>query len=665
MADSPLSGLSDLDLARMYGVYGGGQGFSADELAILRCTGQPTAAPPPITTPVVAPPPQVALGTPPLVAPPTPIDPAQLAAVLYDKTIPIGFSTRAQWGGRIIEGPVFGVVNNERVASFIAGYYIPINFWDTTRTVSELYFRGQLAWSLGDGALMSGLNVGVATSGGNATVRFNTGTLSQQPDAWSIARYGADLAIAYVPLVTATFENIRLAQFDNTVPFTSVTVDDDAYGTPGDLVAWADAIEALALYDGRGPDEFQTVDVSGGMNALILGNNITFTDFLAAMRKHKPQWNVRTADKLYLVEKGLFSLDLTLDQAKLVSHGAQPIVVHSSDAFDKPREKICHYLDVARDYEPSNVRVAEDIDPVIVTDSFNTDSYDIPVASMADIVMTETSFAYYTGEVARRQSEFSGMAYYLGLEPGDCYKWTTAGGRALYHRVNEIVRRADFTIDVKGEGFLSCAIDGDTEPPTPGPYAGWDPATAANVVLSGGNLIATNTGTTSADQGARVASGSGKTSGKFYYEVTFTLYAGGNNNGTGIGTTASTYADMGNLAITGNVVYRTGLLYANGATTGLVLGAIADGDIVGIAVDLDNRKSWFRIAPSGDWNAQAIGLQNPATNTGGIVIPAGTMVPFVVFGGVLGTSGNVVTANFGASAFSGTVPSGFTSGWLF
>jgi hypothetical protein len=404
--------------------------------------------------PIPSPPPQVPAAVAPLPPTVTPLDPQQLAAALYDKAIPIGFSTRSQWGGRIIEGPIFDFINNERVVSFIAGYYIPINFWDSTRTVSGLSFRGQLAWTLSDGALMSNLNVGVATVGGAQTVRFATGTLAQTPDAWSVARYGAR-AVAYAPLVTATFENIRIAQFGNTVPFTSVTVDDTAYGTPGDLVAWADAIEALARYEGRGPDEFETVDVRGGLSALILGSNITFIDFLAVMRKHKPQWNVRTANKLYLVEKG-FSFDLTLDLAKLVSHGAQPITLHNSDAFDKPREKICHYLDVARDYEPSNARVAEDIDPVITTDSFETDNYDIPVASTADMVMNETSFAYYTGEVARQQSEFSGMAYYLGLEPGDCYKWTTAGGRTLYHRVNEIVRRADFTVDAKGEAFLNC-----------------------------------------------------------------------------------------------------------------------------------------------------------------------------------------------------------------
>jgi hypothetical protein len=639
---NPMSGLSDLDLARMYGVYGGGRGFSAEELAILRYTGQPTAPPPSVTTPVVAPPPQVAIGTPPLVAPPTPIDPAQLAAVLYDKTIPIGFSTRAQWGGRIIEGPVFGVINNERVASFITGYYIPINFWDTTRTVSELYFRGQLAWSLGSGALMSGLKVGVPTVGGLATVRFNTGTLSQEPDAWSVARYGVDRAIAYVPLVTATFENIRLAQFDNTVPFTSVTVDDSAYGTPGDFIAWADAIEALAQYDGRGPDEFETVDVSGGLSALILGNNITFTDLLAAMRKHKPQWNVRTADKLYLVEKGLFSLDLTLDQAKLVSHGSQPITVHSSDAFDKPREKICHYLDVDRDYEPSNTRVAEDIDPIIVTDSFGTDSYDIPVASMADIVMAETSFAYYTGEVARRKSEFSGMAYYLGLEPGDCYQWTTAGGRTLYHRVNEIVRRADFTVDVKGEGFLTCAIE------TGHNWNRYD--TGGSIVLTNGSLTAESAAVNS---GVRWATG--LMAGKYYWECRYD-HLFDYNNAVGVATaSASLVGIIGNFGIQAALLYGTGNAAVNGVALGSILGLRHSGDIIGVALNIDDGLIFFRVAPSGDWNGNS--SADPTTGAFGIDISSLSGALFPVFAAAL--LGNRVTANAGDTAFSGAIPSGY------
>lgn len=185
----------------------------------------------------------------------------------------------------------------------------------------------------------------------------------------------------------------------------------------------------------------------------------------------------------------------------------------------------------------------------------------------------------------------------------------------------------------------------------------WDAATALNVTLSGGNLIVTNTA--SGDCGAKVASG--KTTGKYYYEETITTRTGGGNNLVGIGTPASTYADMGDHAGAGVVWYPSGNVWANGSVVTFV-GVWNQGDVLGVAVDLDNRKIWFRKAPSGSWNG--VGGYDPATNTGGFTISAGTMVPFAVTGGSGSAAGNVYTANFGASAFVGAVPSGgFTAGW--
>ena len=204
------------------------------------------------------------------------------------------------------------------------------------------------------------------------------------------------------------------------------------------------------------------------------------------------------------------------------------------------------------------------------------------------------------------------------------------------------------------------AVDAVVVPPVT--YATWDPATVASVTLSGGNLVATNTGTSSADQGAHVAAANGKITGKYYFEMIYTTAAAGANVGVGIGTTTSTYTNMGNDATVGDMSFRgTGNIYANGTNTGLSIGVAGSGTGIGIAVDLDNHNIWFRKTPSGFWNNS--GTANPATNTGGLVIPAGTMVPFVTFGGGGGAANNIVTANFGASAFSGAVPSGFTSGW--
>jgi hypothetical protein len=120
-----------------------------------------------------------------------------------------------------------------------------------------------------------------------------------------------------------------------------------------------------------------------------------------------------------------------------------------------------------------------------------------------------------------------------------------------------------------------------------------------------------------------------------------------------------------NGGLIGVTLYRgTKKIHANGGDTGIHLGLWDIFEIVGIAVDLDNRKIWFIIVAGtalSDWNDD--GSADPAANTGGISVPAGTMVPFCTFGGSGGIAGDAVTANFGANAFAGVVPSGFTAGW--
>jgi hypothetical protein len=207
---------------------------------------------------------------------------------------------------------------------------------------------------------------------------------------------------------------------------------------------------------------------------------------------------------------------------------------------------------------------------------------------------------------------------------------------------------------------------GFTTTPTMAGFTTWDAATATSVTLSSGNLAATVTGTTSADQGAHVPVSDGKTTGKYYFETEFTYLntaiSTGVNIGFGVGTTASTYTSMGNGGgVVGVEYYKSQSVYANGSMVAASSTQVPTLQKLGIAVDLDNRRIWFKKLPSGNWNENA--SYDPATNTGGYTVPAGTMIPFVTFGGSGGGPGSIMTANFGASAFTGAVPSGFTSGW--
>jgi hypothetical protein len=184
----------------------------------------------------------------------------------------------------------------------------------------------------------------------------------------------------------------------------------------------------------------------------------------------------------------------------------------------------------------------------------------------------------------------------------------------------------------------------------------WDSGTTTAVTLSGGNLVVTSTSATVG--GARVA-GEIRTTGKYYFEITYTNLVG--NAGLGIGTPASTYANMDANATVGNMMFNSGNIYSNGSFTGLSLSTRSTSQVIYIAVDLDNRKIWFKAnvgSGAGSlWNGT--GGADPATNVSGVTVPAGGMVPFCTSA----SSGNVYTANFGASAFTGLVPSGFTSGW--
>ena len=203
----------------------------------------------------------------------------------------------------------------------------------------------------------------------------------------------------------------------------------------------------------------------------------------------------------------------------------------------------------------------------------------------------------------------------------------------------------------------------------------WDALNASFVTISGSDLVATNTGTTSTNQGAHVAFDGGQTTGKFYFEVTVTTYTGGAGVGAGIGNIASVYSSLSAMSAgsLGNICFvvghtGSGTVSDNGGNSGVTLGALTSGDVICVACDLTNRRLWFRKNAAGNWNNTA--GNDPTDGSGlhgGLTIQAGTIVPFVTFGsgpaGAAGVAGNVFTANFSASGFVGAVPSGYTAGW--
>jgi|SRR5215469_1660241 len=206
-------------------------------------------------------------------------------------------------------------------------------------------------------------------------------------------------------------------------------------------------------------------------------------------------------------------------------------------------------------------------------------------------------------------------------------------------------------------GTLSATSPADTAAISAGNTT-WNPSDkTAGCTLSGGNLIATlpatNNGVRSID---RVSNG------KYYWEVTFTTMGGGVTGVCLAGTALANINSQTYLGTSCFVIGSTGAIWLNGVSSGTVGGTLANGWVCGIALDATNDLIWFRNGAAGNWNNNA--ANNPTTGVGGISIKN-------IFGANMGTyacanggsSSSTITANFGASAFTGTVPSGFISGF--
>jgi hypothetical protein len=183
-----------------------------------------------------------------------------------------------------------------------------------------------------------------------------------------------------------------------------------------------------------------------------------------------------------------------------------------------------------------------------------------------------------------------------------------------------------------------------------GPAMTWNPADINASTLSNGNL------TVSGAYGVR--SINGLSSGKVYFEMSWASPIGSTTDGCGILSPGASFVNYKGNGLGGLIVFSDGPIYYNGASTGINIGAVGNGNKHCFAVDLGNKRLWVRIN-GGNWNGNA--TYDPVANIGGIDISSlfpGNLM-YASFGA--GLNGSSVTANFGATSFAQTVPSGFSA----
>jgi hypothetical protein len=191
---------------------------------------------------------------------------------------------------------------------------------------------------------------------------------------------------------------------------------------------------------------------------------------------------------------------------------------------------------------------------------------------------------------------------------------------------------------------------------------GFDPANiGSGITLSADTLTATYNG---AAQNDLARAKFGRSTGKFYFEFVFNPPSSGGSDWMGLFSDATTLhaaASGSNKGIAVNGA--NGIIATDGGAT-LNSGAqlnggagFARGTVVGIAVDLDNKLFWARIAPSGNWNGS--GTANPATATGGFSFStlSALFYPGVMFGSF---AADAVILHTLATSWSGAAPAGFS-----
>lgn len=179
----------------------------------------------------------------------------------------------------------------------------------------------------------------------------------------------------------------------------------------------------------------------------------------------------------------------------------------------------------------------------------------------------------------------------------------------------------------------------------------------SSITLTGGDLIATKGGTDAFRSLRAIASHS---SGKYYWEITINTIV--TNTGVQVGVANSSMALTSYVSDTTNGVawsdHTTGVRLndttpSNGSTG---TETYAAGDIVCLALDLDNLKLWVR---KNNNNWMGSGTADPATNTLGASLSTLAAGPYYPAATLFDNGGDQITANFGGSAFTYTAPSGF------
>lgn len=205
----------------------------------------------------------------------------------------------------------------------------------------------------------------------------------------------------------------------------------------------------------------------------------------------------------------------------------------------------------------------------------------------------------------------------------------TNGSSYAVSGANQSAYNGSFTMTVTSPTTFTYTVSVTTTGTTT-----WNPSDkSANITLSGGNLVATNTALGS------VRGTVGKASGKWYWEVTVSTISV--EATVGIGNSSATLTNNPGADVNGWGYISQGSKTTNNSASAYGAG-YSSGDVIGVALDMDNGTLTF--------------YKNNVSQGQAFSGITGTIYPMVGE-----HSGDVFTANFGTTAFTYAIPTGFAA----
>jgi hypothetical protein len=178
------------------------------------------------------------------------------------------------------------------------------------------------------------------------------------------------------------------------------------------------------------------------------------------------------------------------------------------------------------------------------------------------------------------------------------------------------------------------------------PAVTWSPTDKdAEASLSNGNLTVAQVGGDGIAQGRATR---GASSGKVYWEIV--VVAGGGETRISFADSSAPFTGLWDATAHGGGYIHNSAGTRYNSADNFTYATVADGNVVGVALDASNKKIWFAVQ-----NVWQNG--DPAAGTSGLNISAISTPILPAYGLVSGTS----TAHFDSGSFTYTPPSGFSA----